>query len=129
MICGTYANVSEISHYKLAAVINLEGSSITRGQFIAHIFDFNDNTVAKINYGKVSNQTINQVLNTGSFKSSIHSMFYIRQKGLINDKPSNFFVLPLHSQQSLQEIYIGTNEATSNFTLKSDIISCITGKE
>ena len=56
-------------------------------------------------------------------------MFYIRQKGLINDKSSNFFVLPLHSQQSLQEIYIWINEATSNFILKSDIISCITGKE
>ena len=73
MICGTYANVSEIFRYRLAAVINFEGSSTTRGHFTAHIFDFNDNTVAKINDGKVSNHTINQVLNTSSFKSSIHS--------------------------------------------------------
>ena len=43
VICGMYANVSEISHYKLGAVINFDGSSTTRGHFIAHIFDFNDN--------------------------------------------------------------------------------------
>ena len=46
----------------------------------------------------------------------------------MNDKPANYFVLPLYSQQSLQEISIRIKEIACNFIFKSDIISCITEK-
>ena len=40
MICGIYAKVLEIYHYKLTSVINFEGSKqavISSGHFTAHI--------------------------------------------------------------------------------------------
>ena len=35
----------------------------------------------------------------------------------MNDKPANYFVLPLYSQQRLQEIYIRIKEIAFNFPI------------